>query len=118
MVLLTAPISFYLLKEMLKSVWNMFRNCSALLIPRTPANPECCGRSTQLSNSEDIRALGRVMQQLMEKGTEDGALGLERPDLWSEDAVDFLSMTLSASSQQLAEVSKGKNQRTVSLLTV
>jgi hypothetical protein len=45
------------------------------------------------------------MKQLMENGTDDGTLGLQWPNLWSEDAVNFLPMTMSASSKQLAKVS-------------
>lgn len=44
------------------------------------------------------------MKQLMEMGSEEGRLGLQRPDDWSPEAVDFLSLTMTASPNALAKV--------------
>ncbi|KAI9772441.1 MAG: hypothetical protein M1840_000644 [Geoglossum simile] len=66
------------------------------------ANPECCYKNTQQSSS-DVLALGLVMKQLMENGTNDGRFALQRPDRWSEETLDFLSTTMSASPKQLAK---------------
>jgi hypothetical protein len=44
------------------------------------------------------------MKQLMEMGSEHGRLGLQRPDNRLLEAVDFLSLTMTASPSKLAEV--------------
>jgi hypothetical protein len=54
---------------------------------------------------QDVKALGQVMKELMEMGTEDGRLGLQQPSNWSPEAVDFLSLTMTASPTRLAKVS-------------
>jgi hypothetical protein len=41
----------------------------------------------------------------MENGTDNGTLGLQRPNLWSEEAISFLPITMSALSKQLAKIS-------------
>jgi hypothetical protein len=60
---------------------------------------------TSENNFEDVKALGQVMKQLMEMGTENGRLGLQQPFNWSQEAVDFLSLTMTASPSKLAKVS-------------
>ncbi|KAI9773216.1 MAG: hypothetical protein M1839_002224 [Geoglossum umbratile] len=64
------------------------------------AIPEYCSRKSSLV---DIVALGCVMKQLMEGPTEAKRSGLQNPEYWSEEAVDFYSLTLSASPKQLAQ---------------
>ncbi|KAI9776696.1 MAG: hypothetical protein M1839_009423 [Geoglossum umbratile] len=67
------------------------------------AIPECCCRKSSLM---DIVALGCVMKQLMEGPTEAKISGLKNPGYWSEEAVDFYSLTLSASPEQLAQLAQ------------
>ncbi|KAI9767328.1 MAG: hypothetical protein M1840_005737 [Geoglossum simile] len=56
-----------------------------------------------MSSLVDIVALGCVMKQLMEGPTEAKRSGLQNPGYWSEEAIDFYSLTLSASPKQLAQ---------------
>ncbi len=76
------------------------------------ANQECC---RQIAPSEgtsirDVRALSRIMMELMQKYTKDDeAIGVEDLDRWplDSDAVGFLSATTSASSvNELMKVSR------------
>ena len=68
------------------------------------ASPEDCSKYDPNNEQTDVRALGEVMQQLIESGAENGRLGLNDPSRWSNDAVDFLSLTLSTSARQLLNV--------------
>ncbi|OBT40475.1 hypothetical protein VE00_07894 [Pseudogymnoascus sp. WSF 3629] len=57
--------------------------------------------SSDRSRSRDIRALGNITMELMQKYTkDDGAIGIDDLDRWPSDcnAVGFLSMTTSATS--------------------
>ncbi|KAI9855636.1 MAG: hypothetical protein M1813_009682 [Trichoglossum hirsutum] len=83
--------------------------CSKILL--TPAgvvkiaNPESCRKIDQqrgLEKMKDIEALGFVMMRLMEKDKDNSKFGLDEPDRWSEDAVNFLLLTMSASPEELA----------------
>ncbi|KAI9770969.1 MAG: hypothetical protein M1840_002673 [Geoglossum simile] len=67
------------------------------------ANPECCRRNAQQSGSVDVVALGCVMKHLMEGPTKAKKSGLQNPSYWSADAIEFYSLTLSASPKQLAQ---------------
>lgn len=71
------------------------------------ANYDCCTKIA--SSTRDIKALGYITMELMQKYTNDnGAIGLEDFDRWPSDgnAVDFLAMTTSATSvDQLLQVS-------------
>jgi hypothetical protein len=51
----------------------------------------------------DVEALGKMMVQLMERGTENERLGLQHPDRWSMEAVRFLPLTMTASPSELAK---------------
>ena len=57
--------------------------------------------SSDRSRSRDIRALGNITMELMQKYTkDDGAIGVDDLERWPSDcnAVGFLSMTTSATS--------------------
>lgn len=71
-------------------------------------NQEFC--SAENSSPSDIKAVGRIMMQLLQKYVkEGGAIGIENLNRCSLDsnAVKFLSMTTSASS--LEELTKIKH---------
>jgi hypothetical protein len=54
---------------------------------------------------KDTEALGFVMLQLMERGSDPhGRLALEHPDKWSEQAEKFLHLTASSSAKELLSV--------------
>ena len=67
----------------------------------------CC--TADRSGTTDVRAVGYIMMELMQKYAKDGgAIGIENLHRWSvdSDAVKFLSMTTSASSvEELMKVS-------------
>ncbi|KAF2178254.1 hypothetical protein K469DRAFT_461377, partial [Zopfia rhizophila CBS 207.26] len=71
--------------------------CSNILLTKDGvvkiANWESCTKRSSENDFEDVKALGQVMKQLMEMGTENGRLGLQQPFNWSTEAVDFLSLT-------------------------
>jgi hypothetical protein len=69
------------------------------------ANPENCIRMDVKNSRTDVRALGEVMQQLMENRTENGRLGLRSLTSWSDEAVDFLTLTMTESAERLSTVS-------------
>jgi hypothetical protein len=54
---------------------------------------------------EGVKALGLVMKELMEMGTETRGLQLEKPSEWSSEAIEFLALTMTASPNELAKVS-------------
>ena len=72
------------------------------------ASQECCGAPDR-SNHNDVRAMGYITMELMQKyAKDDGAIGIENLNRWSmdSDAVKFLSMTTSARSvEELMKVS-------------
>jgi hypothetical protein len=68
------------------------------------ANVHYCLRSDVNSRRSDIRALGELMQELMEVRTEGGRLGLRDPSRWSKDAIEFLTLTMTETAEQLAKV--------------
>ena len=72
------------------------------------AGHECCGAPDR-SNPRDVRAVGYIAVELMQKNAkDDGAIGIENLNRWSmdSDAVKFLSMTTSAESvEELMKVS-------------
>lgn len=76
------------------------------------ANQECCCQvaSPDGTSIRDVRALSRIMMELMQKYTKDDeAIGVEDLDRWplDSDAVGFLSATTSASSvNELMKVSR------------
>ncbi|KAH8746504.1 hypothetical protein F5883DRAFT_510223 [Diaporthe sp. PMI_573] len=78
------------------------------------AHCEGCSPATAETQQADARALGRVMCGLMGEKAEIGAVGdnsregplrLKYPGNWSAEAIDFLSLTLSAPFQKLVEAS-------------
>jgi hypothetical protein len=75
----------------------------------TIANAEGCSPTDilkPLSDTKDIIALGRILVTLMEKFCPpSGKPGLERPDKWEKDAVDFIACTASETPQDLVKVS-------------
>ncbi|KAH7111264.1 kinase-like domain-containing protein [Dendryphion nanum] len=81
--------------------------CSNILLTKDGvikiANYENSTERSSENAFEDVKALGQVMKQLMEKGTVKGRLGLRQPSDWSQEAVDFLSLTMTASPTKLAE---------------
>ena len=72
------------------------------------AGQECCGVPDG-SNPCDVRAVGYITMELMQKyAKDDGAVGIENLNRWpmDSDAVKFLSTTTSAGSvEDLREVS-------------
>ncbi|KFY68719.1 hypothetical protein V496_00863 [Pseudogymnoascus sp. VKM F-4515 (FW-2607)] len=65
------------------------------------ANQQCCDKSLRNQEPRDVRALGIITMELMQKYTQDnGAVGVENLDRWpsDSDAVTFLSETTSAAS--------------------
>lgn len=76
------------------------------------ANQECCRQVAPPDGTSirDVRALSRIMMELMEKCTKDDeAIGVEDLNRWpfDSDAVGFLSATTSASSvNELMKVSR------------
>uniref|UniRef100_A0A093URM6 Serine/threonine-protein kinase dst2 n=1 Tax=Talaromyces marneffei PM1 TaxID=1077442 RepID=A0A093URM6_TALMA len=64
------------------------------------------GRNT----STDISALGRIMITLMEKDPPESTIVLEKPDQWSPDAVNFVSLTFAASLIDLREGAQQKSE--------
>jgi hypothetical protein len=80
------------------------------------ANAEDCCRSDSNNRRTDVRALGELMQQLMENGTEKGRLGLRDPSRWSKDAVDFLSLTMTESAEKLSKVCAVPNGKCKTLM--
>ncbi len=69
------------------------------------ASLEFCSVTTSREDFQDIKALGLVMKQLMETGIEDGNSKLQRPELWTPDAMDFLSSSVTATPKDLSDVS-------------
>jgi hypothetical protein len=54
----------------------------------------------------DIKAMGIVMMTVMEKDSQPkGSFGLQHPERWSHNTVDFLSKTEFFSVEKLAQVS-------------
>jgi hypothetical protein len=80
---------------------------------REVAGHECCQQvDTSTRTARDIRALGYITMELMQKyPQEDGRIGLENLDRWPSNskAVDFLSMTTSVTS--VKELSKVRSIR-------
>ncbi|KAH8650301.1 kinase-like domain-containing protein, partial [Tricladium varicosporioides] len=76
-------------------------NCSNILLSLKDAGGakitgiECCSKSAKGdAGGMNSKALGIVMMKVMEKDSQPkGAFGLRYPERWSEDAVEFLSMT-------------------------
>ncbi|KAH7418710.1 hypothetical protein BKA64DRAFT_701216 [Cadophora sp. MPI-SDFR-AT-0126] len=68
------------------------------------ADIECCSKSANgAAGRIDTKALGIVMMKVMEKDSQpEGSLGLRHPERWSEDAVEFLSMTQVSTPEKLA----------------
>ncbi|ELR03574.1 hypothetical protein GMDG_06232 [Pseudogymnoascus destructans 20631-21] len=68
------------------------------------ANQQCCEKTEKTQRNrepQDVRALGIITMELMQKYTQDnGAVGVENLDRWPSDpdAVTFLSETTSAAS--------------------
>ncbi|OAF55375.1 hypothetical protein VC83_08334 [Pseudogymnoascus destructans] len=68
------------------------------------ANQQCCEKTEKTQRNrepQDVRALGIITMELMQKYTQDnGAVGVENLDRWpsDSDAVTFLSETTSAAS--------------------
>jgi hypothetical protein len=87
-------------------VTNPFPLCITLNL-RSIANIECCSKSTKGDAGRiDSKALGIVMMRVMEKNSQPkGFFGLQHPERWSEDAVEFLSMTQVSTPEKLAQVS-------------
>lgn len=79
------------------------------------ANQQCCDKSLRNQEPRDVRALGIITMELMQKYTQDnGAVGVENLDRWpsDSDAVTFLSETTSAASaRELREVSSPTRPR-------
>jgi hypothetical protein len=61
--------------------------------------------TSSLNRFDDVKALGLVMKELMEMGTENRGLQLDRPFEWSNEAIEFLALTMTASPNELAKVS-------------
>ncbi len=64
------------------------------------ANQECC-RTTNGPDTTDVRAVGYIAMELMQKyAKDDGAIGIENLNRWPANStpVRFLSMTTSAES--------------------
>jgi hypothetical protein len=72
------------------------------------ANQECCHNANGRDHS-DVRALGYIAMQLMQKyAKDDGTIGIDNLNRWSESSepVKFLLMTNTATSiQELMQVS-------------
>jgi hypothetical protein len=83
-----------------------------------PANADNCSKNDSNNKRSDVRALGELMQQLMENGTEKGRLGLRDPSRWSKDAVEFLSLTMTESAETLSKVCNVSNGRCKTLIVV
>ncbi|KAG4423572.1 hypothetical protein IFR04_003254 [Cadophora malorum] len=66
---------------------------------------ECCSKSAKgAAGRIDSKALGIVMMKVMEKDSQPkGSFGLRHPERWSEDAVEFLSMTQVSTPEKLAQ---------------
>ncbi len=77
---------------------------------RSIAGIECCSKSANGDAGRiNSKALGIVMMKVMEKDSQPkGAFGLRHPERWSEDAVEFLSMTQVSTPEKLAQVSPFK----------
>jgi hypothetical protein len=59
----------------------------------------CVWRPAQDSSYRDIRALSSITMELMQGYVkENGAIGVDNPNRWSDNALDFLSQTTSATS--------------------
>jgi hypothetical protein len=55
---------------------------------------------------KDILALGVVMMTVMEKDSQPkGSFGIQHPERWSQDALDFLPMTQFSTAEKLTQVS-------------
>ncbi|KAK0628282.1 hypothetical protein B0T17DRAFT_596903 [Bombardia bombarda] len=76
------------------------------------ANPENCSAITPENRLADTKALGLIMSNLMDEGSEEGmaargsaetTLRLRNPRDWSAEAIDFLTLTMTASASKLAE---------------
>ncbi|KFY83274.1 hypothetical protein V498_08189 [Pseudogymnoascus sp. VKM F-4517 (FW-2822)] len=80
-------------------------NCQNILLSTKGdvkiANQQCCEKTERNREPRDVRALGIITMELMQKYTQDnGAVGVENLDRWhsDSDAVAFLSETTSAAS--------------------
>jgi hypothetical protein len=65
---------------------------------------KCCKDSQQ----SDIKALGRVMKEIMEPGdarVNPRKIELNRPEAWSQDIRDFQALTTTSSISELLQVS-------------
>ncbi|KFY02906.1 hypothetical protein V490_00368 [Pseudogymnoascus sp. VKM F-3557] len=65
------------------------------------ANQQCCDKPRRNREPRDVRALGIITMELMQKYTQDdGAVGVDNKDRWpsDSDAVTFLAETTSAAS--------------------
>ncbi|KAJ9129567.1 hypothetical protein NKR23_g12509, partial [Pleurostoma richardsiae] len=78
------------------------------------ANPESCSTTTPEDRLDDTKALGLIMSELMDESLEDGVtsvgsggptLRINKPSVWSSEALDFMTLTMTASASKLAEVS-------------
>jgi hypothetical protein len=75
------------------------------LLTLIAVNPEICVSRDSGNRQSDVGDLGKeVMQQLMEDETEKGRLGIRYTSLWSDEAQDFLALTMTESAQQLKKV--------------
>jgi hypothetical protein len=66
------------------------------------ANLDQCQSSKGASSKQDVAALGRVMMSVMNKsfqGSEN--FGVQDPDRWSQEAMDFVSMTIDTTHEEL-----------------
>ena len=73
-----------------------------------------------MNRHDDTKALGKLMIALMEEGDDSEVssgssyppLGLENPEQWSAEAVEFLSLTMAVGVEDLAQVGKGPSSWT------
>ncbi|TGO10798.1 hypothetical protein BTUL_0125g00110 [Botrytis tulipae] len=66
---------------------------------------ECCSKSAKGDARRiDSKALGILLMKVIEKDSQPkGSFGLRHPGRWSEDAVEFLSMTQVSTPEKLAQ---------------
>ncbi|OJD25071.1 hypothetical protein ACJ73_03563 [Blastomyces percursus] len=83
-------------------------NCSHIVLSKDGnikiANPDCCLESKDPKSRramKDTEGLGRAMITLMDKFSPGEKFGLTQPDRWSEEAVNFISLTIAASPDEL-----------------
>jgi hypothetical protein len=85
-----------------------FREVLSLLT--SAANQQCCESVRGGGEPRDVRALSRIMMELMQKYIkDDGAIGVDNLDRWPSDcdAVTFLSHTTSVTSARELENVRG-----------